>query len=600
MADLPSAEDTEAWRSKFVAFYTSNAPDKVSMVTDSMMDKWAGKYEALFLNLEKKYGKEGDPIAQAPAPARAPARGGLMQMGGRGNGGKQAAVGDFCDQFTKLIADAEGAAPAAAPTATARLVDGKVELAENGLETSTFTICARVRPVLPSDGTDGDAFPCIFPGAAADDGQHLNLYKPKVGLTGRPKLESEALVFDHCFGAGTHEDDVFAAVGLPLVRRALDGQVGVIFAYGQTGSGKTHTMGNLMARTVAALFADGADRRDVTFSYMEVLGSDAADCLADGPPVQIGEMLDGRVVLKNLSEHACESASAMTKLVAVANAKRSTACTAKNDASSRSHGVGVVTVQPTKGSGCTLAGRLYIIDLAGSERAADSKDHDKKRLDETKAINLSLMALKDCIRARTQASRPGAARTTHVPYKRSKLTQVMKDVFDIASPRLCATVVLAHVSPLARDVAHSANTLGYAAPLRVAVSAAPQALERDARDPALWDAETLVAWVAETAKCDSDAAAAVVGDLRGVQFAALPERAIFSRCADAKLAVPQAAAVYNALWTAVVDAKTRNRRADGTMITEADEAKDIADAAQALKDKAALWAEREKHMRTER
>ena len=29
-------------------------------------------------------------------------------------------------------------------------------------------------------------------------------------------------------------------------------------------------------------------------------------------------------------------------------------------------------------------GRLYVIDLAGSERAADSKDHSKERMEETK------------------------------------------------------------------------------------------------------------------------------------------------------------------------------------------------------------------------
>jgi hypothetical protein len=56
-------------------------------------------------------------------------------------------------------------------------------------------------------------------------------------------------------------------------------------------------------------------------------------------------------------------------------------------------------------------GRLYVIDLAGSERAADSKGHSKARMDETKQINLSLMALKECIRARTMASAPGAALT---------------------------------------------------------------------------------------------------------------------------------------------------------------------------------------------
>ena len=52
----------------------------------------------------------------------------------------------------------------------------------------------------------------------------------------------------------------------------------------------------------------------------------------------------------------------------------------------------------------------YVIDLAGSERAADSKRHSKARMDETKQINLSLMALKECIRARTMAS--GATSST--------------------------------------------------------------------------------------------------------------------------------------------------------------------------------------------
>jgi hypothetical protein len=114
------------------------------------------------------------------------------------------------------------------------------------------------------------------------------------------------------------------------------------------------------------------------------------------------------------------SAAELSALVEVAKARRTTAATAMNDASSRAHGVAVITVgqrglQVEGGgggeSGVVAAGpaegRLYVIDLAGSERAADSKKHDKARMDETKQINLSLMALKECIRARTV--RPAAA-----------------------------------------------------------------------------------------------------------------------------------------------------------------------------------------------
>ena len=54
-----------------------------------------------------------------------------------------------------------------------------------------------------------------------------------------------------------------------------------------------------------------------------------------------------------------------------------------------------------------------------------------------------------------------------VPYRRTKLTLLMKDVFDIACSRLCSTVVLACVSALAKDAPHTLNTLGCAPPLRV-------------------------------------------------------------------------------------------------------------------------------------
>ena len=68
---------------------------------------------------------------------------------------------------------------------------------------------------------------------------------------------------------------------------------------------------------------------------------------------------------------------------------------------------------------------------------------------ETKDINASLSALKQCIRARTKAAKAGASNDTqcHVPYRRNKLTLLMKDVFDIRCHRLCSTVVVVRCLP---------------------------------------------------------------------------------------------------------------------------------------------------------
>jgi kinesin family member 2/24 len=67
-------------------------------------------------------------------------------------------------------------------------------------------------------------------------------------------------------------------------------------------------------------------------------------------------------------------------------------------------------------------------------------------------INKSLLALKECIRALDG----GAG---HVPFRGSKLTEVLRDSFVGEQAR---TVMIANVSPTASSVEHTLNTLRYA------------------------------------------------------------------------------------------------------------------------------------------
>merc|ERR1740122_296821 len=196
-------------------------------------------------------------------------------------------------------------------------------------------------------------------------------------------------------------------------------------------------------------------------------------------------------------------------------------------------------------------GLLYIIDLAGSERLAESKGHSKARLEETKQINLSLMALKECMQARSLAAGP-IRKNVHVPYRKSKLTMLLKDVFDASSPRICTTVVLACVTPWAKDVSHSANTLKYAAPLREVLGTSCQMAQGSAA-PALWTHEQVSAWL----KTYTQNPEALCEGLSGAQLCAMPEAELTRRVVK-HLGVENselATAIYGDLCALVVDAK---------------------------------------------
>ena len=313
--NLPPNDDSAAWKVKLLDYYSQNAPTKMKMVNDSMMAKYVGKYDGLYNNLVKKYGPLGKPLAQAPAAPAARAA--------PGSGGNKT-VGDFHDSFVQLIAKATPVLPARAIT---NVVESKAAESANGLETSTFTVCARVRPLLPFEvGKGGEYFTAVVAGERIEPAtgptstpytEQMLLCNPKVSMMGAAKIEKETYDFDYVFGAESENIDVYELACKPLVERCLNGQVGVIFAYGQTGSGKTHTMNGLMDELIDSnLFSDNTE---VAFQYLEMLGSNIKDCLevaAEGAQgVAIGEMLDGRIMTRNLSTHECSTPAKLRSLV---------------------------------------------------------------------------------------------------------------------------------------------------------------------------------------------------------------------------------------------------------------------------------------------
>lgn len=314
----------------------------------------------------------------------------------------------------------------------------------------TVAVVVRVRPLFPHEAAKGE-FNVISCGSGGTQvAVHVTSLPRGVGFDG--ELETHRFEAHHVFDDACSNDDVFRHSVAPLVDFAISGGQSTAFMFGQTGSGKTYTMSAMYERAAARCFA-GADATTVRVSFVELVGDSARDLLRsgeDGAPALVRLLTDaeGCVQLANALELEVTSAQELTGAIAQAIELRRQAGTAVHDQSSRSHAVCRIQL-PAKDAG---AGVLTMVDLAGSERnAATLHKSDPKLIREAAQINSSLMALKDCIRARAVGD--------YANFRASKLTQLLKSSFEHPN---AALVCITTISPSAGDTEYSLSSLTHA------------------------------------------------------------------------------------------------------------------------------------------
>ena len=151
--------------------------------------------------------------------------------------------------------------------------------------------------------------------------------------------------------------------------------------------------------------------------------------------------------LVNLIEIRCHTAQDIMTALSKGMALRASGATGANAESSRSHAIMTMTLKHYD----KPYSKMSFIDLAGSERGADTQHTDKQTKMDGAEINKSLLALKECIRALDQDKK-------HTPFRGSKLTQVLKDSF-VGNSK---TTMIANISPASTSCEHTLNTLRYA------------------------------------------------------------------------------------------------------------------------------------------
>lgn len=430
---------------------------------------------------------------------------------------------------------------------------------DSDLVNSDTVVCLRTRPLLEREVTAG------WYSAITNTQNTFFVHQPTMHWKG-PQLQTAEFKVDLAFGADDSNQVVYdrAIKGSKMLEMVIGGGVGCVFAYGQTGSGKTFTMTALQEGIARDIFneadrlseEDGEEDRifKIHVSFFELLGKEAFDLLNDRSPVRILEDVHGSVQIPGLTEYEINTSDEFESLISAASVFRKTFATLKNDVSSRSHAVCHVRIENTKYLSAEN-GKLLIVDLAGSERAADSMAHDKARMDETKEINKSLMTLKDCIRGRALAAL-NLDKHVHVPYRTSRLTILLKDAFELATSRVCKTIVIAHCSPSINDAAHSLNTLRYAQPFKIAVP--KDRPPPDPKNPANWSHEQMQDWIRENSKWVKPEVLCPFES--GLQLTRLPEAEWIRRCCLCpNVSQKGAKQFYVKLWGLVIDARTQKR-----------------------------------------
>uniref|UniRef100_A0A8C1C6U8 Kinesin family member 21A n=1 Tax=Cyprinus carpio carpio TaxID=630221 RepID=A0A8C1C6U8_CYPCA len=353
----------------------------------------------------------------------------------------------------------------------------------------SLSVCHRIRPQLAKEKIEGCHI-CTFvtPG------------EPQVVL-GKDK----AFTYDYVFDMDSTQDTIYANCTEKLIEGCFEGYNATIFAYGQTGSGKTYTMGTgfdvtipdeelgIIPRAVSHLYKGIEQRRQaaadqgrpvpefkISAQFLELYNEEVLDLFdttrdiemrKQKSHIKIHEDASGSIYTVGVTTRTVSSEAEMMQCLKLGALSRTTASTQMNVQSSRSHAI--FTIHICQVRVCqdnetdnrlanssseveefeTLTAKFHFVDLAGSERlkrTGATGDRAKEGI----SINCGLLALGNVISALGDRSK----RSSHVPYRDSKLTRLLQDSLGGNSQ----TVMIACTSPSDQDFMETLNTLKYA------------------------------------------------------------------------------------------------------------------------------------------
>ena len=241
--------------------------------------------------------------------------------------------------------------------------------------------------------------------------------------------------FDRIFPPSSTQEDIYSFGVKEIIDSVLNGYNGTVLAYGQTSSGKTYTMQGEME----SYDTQGIIPRMVSHVFKHIYKTEGTDFILKVSMIEIyqekiRDLLDISRINLNIrednikgiyvdgcSERYVGNEQDVLNLLELGSSNRAQAATNMNEHSSRSHSIFILSINQTnKKEGGSKIGKLYLVDLAGSEKISKT-GATGHTLEEAKIINKSLTTLGRVINNLTDG------KSTHVPYRESKLTRVLQE-----------------------------------------------------------------------------------------------------------------------------------------------------------------------------
>ncbi|TYJ07077.1 hypothetical protein E1A91_A12G279300v1 [Gossypium mustelinum] len=267
-------------------------------------------------------------------------------------------------------------------------------------------------------------------------GKWISVHRPKgddsetvaVSFGDESTSRKESYELDYCYDRSEGNDLIFSKEVKPLIEDVFNGYNATVVAYGARGSGKTFTIQGSEGKPGLAVLAMAEilsiaeeSSKLIAVSCYEILKDHAYDHLApDRHEVLILEdVARGKIQLKGLSQVPVKSIEEFQKLYLSNQNSHKQSQKIIAEPHHRSHKGLIIHVFRGNESNALPFGKMNFVDLAGYEDAK-RKSTGSVNLLENNKINKSIYALHNVVYALN-------ANESHVPYRESKLTRILRD-----------------------------------------------------------------------------------------------------------------------------------------------------------------------------